>query len=211
MFGKIDFGSSFNGNFRSQYKWHDSNLSSAPGIQIKMSEPVLNTNLLNEGGRERKRAYTGHSCYNIFPPSHASSGPQNGGEPARTTGPLARQRKTHATFSPGLRGQGGDPWDTRKAPLPATARASPLGINLFRGLQGDQAEGGSSVALVCRTWCSCGLPGGAALEGGLSRIFPGSLPKAGCRVGAPSPCLRPRAHPHVLLDGAQVRGAHLAG
>lgn len=143
MFGKIDFGSSFNGNFRSQYKWHDSNLSSAPGIQIKMSEPVLNTNLLNEGGREIKSAYTGHSCFNIFPPSHASSGPQNGGEPARTTGPFPRQRKTHATFSPGLRGQGGDPWDTRKAPLPATARASPLGIDHFRGLEGDQAEGGA--------------------------------------------------------------------
>lgn len=46
LFGKTDFGSSLSdGNFRSRYKRHDSNLSS----------PVLNTNLLNEGGREEKK------------------------------------------------------------------------------------------------------------------------------------------------------------
>lgn len=133
---------------------------------------------MREGGRKRKRVYTGHSCCDIFRHSHAFCCPLNGGEPARTTGPLARQRKTHAAFSPGLKGpgQGGDPRDTRKTPLPATARASPLGIDLLRGLEGGEAEGGGSVALVSRIWCSCGLPGRAALEGGGSRIVPG-LPR----------------------------------
>lgn len=37
---------------------------------------------------------------------------------------------------------------------------------------------------------SC-LPGEASLQGGLSQIVGGSLQRAGCRVGAPSPFGRP--------------------
>ena len=75
---------------------------------------------MREGGRKRKRVYTGPSCCDIFPPSPASSCPPNGGDPVRSTGPFARQRKTHAAFFPGLgdRGRGETPGTQGRRPSP---------------------------------------------------------------------------------------------
>ena len=101
-------------------------------------------------------------------------------------------------------GGGGRPPRHKEDTPPLTAQASLLENDLLRDLEGGEAEGGAEgrgLGTRARslsspgTWFSCGgsscLPGGASLRGGLFRIVRGSLQRAGCRVGDPSPCGRP--------------------
>lgn len=107
-----------------------------------MTEPILNTNLFNEGAENEEKeggssvffAKIARRLLSVFFP------PPAGDQPVRTTGPLAPQKKTHALLSPGF-GEKGPPRHNEDAPSLA-ARASHVEFSLLTDLRASEAEGG---------------------------------------------------------------------
>lgn len=148
-----------------------------------------------------------------------------------TTGPLASQRKTHASFSSGF-GGGSSPRHTEDAP-PLAARVSHLEIRLLRGLGGGEDEGrdrgdgagrignAGSFALPTRFFSRnpvlLRLQQPPQKEGAPPprpstpplRPFPdppgGASRKLDAALGTPLPCLRPAPPAHAL--GGSPRNA----
>lgn len=147
---------SFQCNFRPKCKWDDYSLSSTPGTQIKMSEPVINTNLFNDGGRgrRRKRVYSIASpLLFVFLP------PQTGANQRAPLGPLLAKGKRTRRSPPALgwwwgetpATQGGHP-SPHSAGLPPRKRTPPRS-GRRRGCGRGRGAGignAGSVALVSR-------------------------------------------------------------
>lgn len=161
-----------------------------------MTEPILNTNLFNEGAENEEKeggssvffAKIARRLLSVFFP------PPAGDQPVRTTGPLAPQKKTHALLSPGF-GEKGPPRHNEDAPSLA-ARASHLEFSLLTDLRASEAEGGGGGD----KGAGIGSAGSFAVPTGFFSRNPVLLrlqtpPRWGCpKSRAPHRRVLPRAH-----------------